>query len=77
MSIKKSKNEPTAREIIESLGRDVVAASLGVSESSVKNAVGSSMPARWFNVMEGLCQKSGIDCPRSAFAFRTAAEVSQ
>ena len=60
-----------ARQIIDALGRGVIAVHLGISHPSVSNAYDANMmPANWFCVVESLCLEAGIECPRRAFRFR-------
>lgn len=60
----------THRQIIETLGRDAIAAKLGVALRRVDRArTEKALPASWF---AGLCELAGHDLPRHLFSFKRA-----
>lgn len=60
----------TVEDICEALGRRTIAEAIGVRLTSVSNAiVDGRFPARWFHVVDGLCAKSMVPCPRRLFTF--------
>ena len=60
----------SSRTVIDKLGSDVLRAALGVSESSIKEARRNGFPANWFDVIDALGRKHGVEVPRAAFNFR-------
>ena len=60
----------THREIIETLGREAIAAKLGVALRRVDRArTEDALPASWY---AGLCELAGHDLPRNLFTFKGA-----
>ncbi|XQZ50238.1 hypothetical protein E2977_14615 [Paracoccus yeei] len=67
---------PSVGTVCDALGRRRVAHAVGVRLTSVSNAVTAGIfPARWFDVIDGLCRAEGIPCPRSLFAFVRPADL--
>lgn len=61
---------PTVDQICDAIGRRQIADAIGVRLTSVSNAVtDGQFPARWYDVVEGLCAAKGLDCPRRLFSF--------
>jgi hypothetical protein len=57
-----------SRAIITNLGRDVIAAKLGVAPRRVERARNeAALPASWY---AGLCELAGHDLPRHLFSFK-------
>ena len=58
----------TPSDIIETLGREAVAARVGVGVDAVRMAlVAGKLPAAWFHALE---QMAGCDLPRDCFTFK-------
>jgi hypothetical protein len=58
----------TPREILNTLGRERVAAALGVTVLRVDRATNERrLPASWYDV---LCELAGYDLPRTIFTFK-------
>lgn len=75
-------NEPslTVGDLCDVIGRKVIARHIGVGLTQVSNAaVEGRFPAKWFDVIEKLCARRGVDCPRELFSFTRlpAAETSE
>ncbi len=65
---------PDARDLIEALGGKAIAAALGVSASSVKEAKRNNLfPASWYRGVTRLGQSKGVTVPLDAFNWRGAA----
>lgn len=65
---------PSAKKIIDALGRAAMAARLKIHRKTVSDAYAADrMPASWFDVVEAMCVEEGITCPRSAFYFKPGA----
>lgn len=63
--------------ICDALGRRRIAVAVGVKLTSVSNAVTAGIfPARWFDVIDGLCREASLDCPRTLFAFVRSSETA-
>lgn len=61
--------------IIERLGRDAIAARLGVTPGAVDKArLGRGFPASWYLEVRAMCFAADLDCPPSLFNFKRAAE---
>lgn len=70
--------EPHRDFIANTLGRSEMEARLGLRRGSVSMALGrGSFPANWFVVVRKMCAEAGIECPESAFAFKSDAEYSE
>jgi len=60
------------KNIADRLGDDAIASACGVSSHSVRNARWQGgFPASWFPVIRQMCAKDGLDCPESAFNFKS------
>lgn len=60
----------TPREILDSLGREAIAARLGVDRRRVMRAAYEDrLPAVWYAT---LCEMAGRDLPRDVFNFKRA-----
>ena len=61
------------REILDTLGRAVVADALGVTGKSLSAAaVSNRCPASWWLILSRLCAARGIDCPADLFTFKVS-----
>ncbi len=61
---------PSVSSICDTIGRRRIALALRVTLTSVSNHVTAGLfPARWFDVIEGLCLARGLECPRTLFSF--------
>ena len=61
-----------AQHIASALGQRQIAEAVGVVPTAVNNAVmRGSFPASWFTVIRAMCEENGLDCPESAFNFRS------
>lgn len=57
--------------ICQTIGRDLLARSLGVGRQAVSNAVADEMfPASWYAVIKHECDQRGLECPISLFRFK-------
>lgn len=61
-------------QIIDALTPEAIMARLGVSFHMIRHARTSGMfPASWYDDIEKMSRKAGIDCPRSLFNWKTSA----
>lgn len=61
----------TVQSICDEVGRDVIAASVGVSKQSVSNAIAEGLfPASWFVAIKSHCQLRGVECNMALFKFK-------
>lgn len=66
------------KTIADALGDDLISQTCGVSDHSVRNARWQGrFPASWFVALEAACIAKGIDCPRSAFNFKSPSSEPQ
>lgn len=64
-----------AADIIDCLGRDVIRQRLGLTPSSMSDAVREGkFPARWYGPMCEIAAEQGVDLPMSLFHWREAPE---
>lgn len=62
-----------ARHIADTLTQRAIAQRLGLGVTAVNNAVKRGVfPASWFPVVREMCREADIDCPETAFNFKTA-----
>lgn len=62
-------------KIIAELGAENIRSALGVSKHSVRHArADGAFPASWYNVLNGMCESAGIECPLSAFNMKQPAK---
>ena len=68
-----------AKHIADQLGQAKIALALGVGVTAVNNAVSREyFPATWYPVIRDMCRKAGLDCPESAFNFKSpSSDISQ
>lgn len=60
-------------DIAGAIGRKKLAAALEVGETAIGNAVvRGAFPASWYPVVSALAKDSGVDCPMSAFNWKTS-----
>ena len=60
-----------AKKITETLGRDAIASAVGVKSTAVITQVSSgTFPAAWFDAIDKMARKAGVECPRHAFRFK-------
>lgn len=68
-------------DIVSTLGRDCLSSALGVGKTAISNAVvDNRFPAKWYAVIQDMCNAQAIDCPRDLFAFvqpERAAEAAE
>ena len=65
-----------AKSISDDLGAHVMASALGVSSHSIRYArTEGTFPASWYFIISGLCSGAGIDCPMSAFNWKTPVDA--
>jgi len=58
--------------ITDTLGRTNIADMLGVSRSAVSMALArGSFPASWYVTIKSACDAKNVDCPETAFNFKT------
>lgn len=70
-------DEPSAREIIDALGRREMKAEIGCSKQTLSAAYREDrMPARWYSVVADMCAAENLPCPRSAFNFVESAATA-
>jgi hypothetical protein len=61
----------TAREIVDAIGRGEIASGLGVSPSSISDAVIAGVfPARWYLGLRDLGSRKGVVVPEALFHWR-------
>lgn len=61
-----------AREIIKHLGADAITERLGVTKYSVRHARSANLfPGIWYPSILMMCCEQGLDCPMSAFNWRS------
>ena len=66
----------TILEFAEAVGRQKVAATVGVLPTAVSNAVVRGwFPSSWFLVCKDLAEQAGINCPPALFKMREAGEA--
>ena len=67
-----------AEKIIESIGRKRIREALGIGETAISNVLsrGRRFPASWYGPLKDLCDREGVDCPISAFNWKTAQKVA-
>lgn len=66
-------SKSTVHHIVQTLGRENIESRLGVSKYSLFAAKRDRLfPAAWFDVLDEMCRERGIECPRSAFRFRSS-----
>jgi hypothetical protein len=62
----------TVDKIAEKLGRKRLAELVGVGKAAVTNATTEgTFPASWYVIVSGECDRLGIECPKSAFSFKS------
>lgn len=60
----------TIDEIIETIGVPELAAAVGSAKTAVYNARKSgAFPARWYQIVDAMCQSRGLECPMDLFNF--------
>jgi len=60
-------------EIINIIGGGRIAAELGVTAHAVRHVKGAgAFPASWYRHLLSLCDEHDIDCPMTAFSWRSA-----
>lgn len=63
--------ELTAIQILDMLGRDAIAESVGVGKPAVNKAAQRNIiPALWYARVRAMCEKVGVTCPLSAFSWK-------
>ena len=67
-----------AEKIIEGIGRTQIREALGIGETAISNVLsrGGRLPASWYGPLKELCDREGVDCPISAFNWRTGGKVA-
>lgn len=67
-----------AAMIINRIGRKRIRLALGVGETAISNVLsrGGRFPASWYGPLKELCDREGVDCPISAFNWRTGGKVA-
>jgi len=65
-------------KIIESIGRRRLRQALGVGETAISNVLsrGRRFPASWYGPLKELCDREGVECPISAFNWKSAGKVA-
>jgi hypothetical protein len=63
--------------IVDKIGSQRIAEALSVTSHSIRAAKTSgAMPASWYARVRTLCEAEGIDCPLTAFNFKTPDEAA-
>lgn len=58
--------------ITDKLGADAICSGLSVTNHSVRHArFTGAFPAAWYRQLKEMCEAEGIDCPLSAFNFKS------
>ena len=62
-----------AQALADQIGRTTIAERLGVSVDAVSVSIkrGGKFPSGWFPVVRDLCAARGVDCPESAFNWKS------
>ena len=62
-----------AQALADRIGRAIIAETLGVTVDAVAVSIkrGGKLPAAWFPVVRDLCVARGIECPESAFNWKS------
>lgn len=61
----------TSEQLINRIGRGVVASKVGVGLTAVSNAaVRGKIPASWYASVKRECDRLGIGCPTDLFSFK-------
>jgi hypothetical protein len=62
--------------ITDTLGSEAMQRRLGVSHHAIRAArTAGKFPAAWYDVLDGMCRDAGLDCPRSAFTFKSSSHA--
>ena len=70
-------NKQTVRTITDALGSVAIQERLGVTEFSIRHARREgSFAASWYAAMKAMCDEAGVDCPMSAFNWKTSEPAS-
>lgn len=68
-------NKTSVHQITKHFGADVIAATFGVTEHSVRYArTAGVFPASWYDALSIMCLEAGIACPRNAFNWKPVAK---
>lgn len=60
----------TSSDICDVIGRQRLAALLGVTKAAITNAASEgTFPPRWYRVIKAECEAKGEDCPPELFRF--------
>lgn len=65
-------SKKAVKQIADKIGDEAISDLCGVGVHSVRNARWrGQFPASWYDALEAVCLKKGVDCPRSAFNFKS------
>lgn len=63
----------TAQTIVNQIGRADIARLVGVGLPAVSNAIRrGKLPTAWFPAIKAECEARGLECPESAFNWKTS-----
>lgn len=66
-----------AKSITDQIGADRISKAIGVSSHSIRHArTEGTFPASWYAVLSDMCKQQGIECPLSAFNWKTPVSAS-
>lgn len=71
-------NKPAVKRITDAIGTDPLCRRLSVSEHSIRHARTTGVfPASWYAPVDEMCRSIGIECPKSAFNFKSIAAAPE